>query len=104
LADAAYELRYANGSCLLDLQIGGSLCRPVPVDPAWLTPPVLSLAQAADEERLPGGDVDPDLLAVLSDALLEAGCTDADILGHCRGADRHARGCWVVDALLGRRA
>jgi hypothetical protein len=39
---------------------------------------------------------------VLADALEEAGCTDADILGHLRAAAPHARGCWAVDLLLGR--
>jgi hypothetical protein len=41
-------------------------------------------------------------LPVLADALEEAGCTDAAILEHCRGPGPHVRGCWVVDALLGR--
>src|SRR5438270_262087 len=38
---------------------------------------------------------------VLADALEDAGCTDPDLLGHLRGPGPHARGCWVVDALLG---
>jgi hypothetical protein len=41
-------------------------------------------------------------LPILADALEEAGCTHAAILGHCRGRDGHVRGCWVVDALLGK--
>jgi hypothetical protein len=41
-------------------------------------------------------------LPVLADALEEAGCDDADILGHCRGPGPHTRGCWVIDCLLGR--
>jgi hypothetical protein len=43
-----------------------------------------------------------DRLPVLADALEEAGCADADILGHLRGPGPHVRGCWVVDLLLGR--
>lgn len=39
---------------------------------------------------------------MLADALDEAGCTDADILDHCRCGGEHTRGCWVVDALLGK--
>jgi hypothetical protein len=41
-------------------------------------------------------------LPVLADALEEAGCDDAAILGHCRQPGDHARGCWVLDSLLGR--
>jgi hypothetical protein len=43
-----------------------------------------------------------DRLPVLADALEEAGCTDAEILGHCRGPGPHVRGCWVVDLILGK--
>jgi hypothetical protein len=41
-------------------------------------------------------------LPVLGDALEDAGCTDADILAHCRHPGPHLRGCWVLDLLLGR--
>src|SRR5437762_722095 len=54
------------------------------------------LAQAVYEERA------FERLPVLADALEEAGCTDAAILDHCRSPGPHARGCWVVDLLLGR--
>jgi hypothetical protein len=43
-----------------------------------------------------------DRLPYLGDALEEAGCTDSEILGHCRVPDGHARGCWVIDLLLGK--
>ena len=39
---------------------------------------------------------------LLADALEEAGCTDDEILSHCHGAGPHVRGCWVVDAILGK--
>ena len=42
-----------------------------------------------------------DRLPLLADALEDAGCTDADILGHCRGGG-HVRGCWCVDLLTGK--
>ena len=42
-----------------------------------------------------------DVLPVLADALMDAGCDDDCILGHCRNAEVHCRGCWVVDRLLG---
>lgn len=41
-------------------------------------------------------------LPILADALEEAGCTDTDILNHCRQPGEHVRGCWVLDALLGK--
>lgn len=40
-------------------------------------------------------------LPVVADALEEAGCTSAAMLGHCRSGGEHARGCWLVDAVLG---
>jgi hypothetical protein len=43
-----------------------------------------------------------DRLPVLADALEDAGCTDAAVLGHCRSGGEHARGCWVVDLILGK--
>jgi hypothetical protein len=33
--------------------------------------------------------------------LEEAGCTNADLLAHCRRPGEHLRTCWVVDSLLG---
>jgi hypothetical protein len=43
-----------------------------------------------------------DRLPILADALEDAGCTNQDILAHCRRGDEHVRGCWVVDLLLGK--
>jgi len=89
-------------ACLLR-DIIGNLFRPVSLDPAWRTPTVTDLAQAAYDERiLPAGTRDPDRLAVLSDALEDAGCTDEQSLVHLREPSPHVRGCWVVDAILGK--
>jgi hypothetical protein len=41
-------------------------------------------------------------LPILADALEDAGCDNREILDHCRGPGEHARGCWVVDLLLGK--
>lgn len=90
--------------CALLREIVGNPFRPVAFDPALRTPSVLALAQTAYDNRiLPAGTLDTDRLAVLADALEEAGCTDADILGHLRGPGPHVRGCWVLDALLDKR-
>jgi hypothetical protein len=84
----------------------GHPCRPLPVLPPslldWSGGLVRKLAEAAYEERLlPSGELDSARLAVLADALEEAGCTDSEILGHLRGPGPHTRGCWAVDAVLG---
>jgi hypothetical protein len=81
----------------------GNPCRPVSLDPAWRTSAAVSLACAAYEERaLPSGHLDPARLAVLADAVEEAGCTNPDILDHLRGPGPHTRGCWAVDLLTER--
>jgi hypothetical protein len=43
-----------------------------------------------------------DRLSLLADVLEDAGCTDADLLGHLRGPGPHVRGCWAVDLVLGK--
>ena len=39
-------------------------------------------------------------LPILGDALEDAGCSDEEILSHCRNSTPHARGCYVLDSLL----
>jgi hypothetical protein len=74
----------------------------IDVDPTWLTPTVRSLAEAAYQERhLPGGELDTVRLAILADALEEAGAFGA-ILDHLRGPGPHALGCRAVEAVTGR--
>ncbi len=75
----------------------GNPFRPVAIDPACLTPRVQTLAQSIYADRRFGD------MPLLADALAEAGCTDADILDHCRQPGDHVRGCWVVDLLLGKK-
>jgi len=41
-------------------------------------------------------------MPILADALMDAGCEDEQIIGHCRGEVPHVRGCWVVDLVLGK--
>ena len=77
--------------------------RTISLDPACLTPTVVNLAQAAyDDRTLPEGELNRDRLAVLADALEDAGCSDGAILAHLRGPGRHVRGCWPLDLILGR--
>jgi hypothetical protein len=70
--------------------------RPVVFDAKWRTEPAVALATGIYEERA------FDRLPILADALEEAGCDHADVLSHCRGPGLHARGCWVVDGVLGK--
>jgi hypothetical protein len=73
--------------------------RPVAIAPAWLSwnsGTVPAIARRIYDERAYHD------LPILADALEDAGCTDADILAHCRGPGPHVRGCWVVDLLLGK--
>ncbi len=84
-------------------EVFGNPYRPATLSEGSRTAAVLSLAQAAYEEReLPSGLLDPARLAVLSDALEEAGCDDAGILTHLRSAGTHVRGCWALDLVLGK--
>jgi hypothetical protein len=81
---------------------GSILFRPLPpVAPAvlaWSGGTVARLAAGIYQER----DFSPERLAVLADALEEAGCDQADVLAHLRGPGPHVRGCWAVDLLLGK--
>jgi hypothetical protein len=100
--EAAFDAELA-AQCALLRDICGNPFRPVPVSPGWQTPQVVALAQAAyDQRELPAGTLDQACLAVLADALEEAGCTDLTILGHLRGPGPHVRGCWAVDLILGK--
>jgi hypothetical protein len=62
----------------------------------WNDATVQKIAQAIYDERA------FDRMPILADALEESGCTDADILAHCRQPGEHVRGCWVVDLILGK--
>ncbi len=102
LGDAA---GWAAGKAQCDLlrDAFGNPFRPVAVPRPWLTPAVVSLAQAAyDNRELPAGTLENARLAILADALEEAGCDSADVLVQCRSPGPHVRGCWVVDLVLGK--
>ena len=77
---------------------------PSPALPAWNDSLVPRMANAIYEERaLPEGQLDPARLAILGDALEDAGCpADHELLQHLRAPGPHVRGCWVVDLLTGR--
>jgi hypothetical protein len=93
-ADAEDRAKAAMADLLRD--IAGSPCRPVGLDPAWLTSTVVALAHGIYADRA------FDRMPILADALQDAGCDNEDVLDHCRGPGPHARGCWVVDLVLGK--
>jgi hypothetical protein len=94
-----YQLRYRGPVCPGQLfhDVFGNPFRPRMIDPNWLT------AQDGAVTRLARDIYDRRAFAempVLGDALEDAGCADEGILSHCRGGGLHARGCWLLDALL----
>ncbi len=76
--------------------IVGNPFHAVIVDPSWRLAKAVSLAQSIYDECA------FDRMPKLANALEEAGCTDAEILNHCRQQGEHVRGCWVVDLCLGK--
>ena len=88
----------------------------------WFTPTAKNLAEAAYQEtgrkcrgcnqwtdckwchnvrRIDDGALDPVRLAILADALEEAGATGA-LVDHLRSSQPHYPGCWVLDLILGK--
>src|SRR6185369_8465870 len=71
----------------------GNPFHPVPVNPDWLTEEVRLLAlemyKTRDFSRMPR----------LGELLRSAGCSDAEVLAHCRQRFPHVRGCWLLDSL-----
>ena len=89
-AEQAVQLRLAR--CIF-----GNPFRPVPFPKKWRTESAVSLARTAY------GTHNFALLPILADALEEAGCDHPDTLTHLRAPTApHARGCWVVDLVLGK--
>ena len=86
-------------AALLRDLFGFLLFRPISINATWLAwndGAIRKMAHVIYDARA------FDRLPLLADALEDAGCTDADILSHCRTPAEHVRGCWVVDLLLGK--
>jgi len=93
--DPAAERRHQT-DLLRDLV--GNPFRPGPVELAWLehsSGRVTPIARTVYDGRRFAD------LPVLADALEESGGTDEAIRRHGRSGGAHARGCWVLDTLLG---
>jgi hypothetical protein len=87
-------------------EIVGNPFHPVEVERAWLRwndGAIPKMVQSIREVReLPAGTLDVNRMAILADALEDAGCTEPWILEHLRGAGPHVRGCFVLDLLRER--
>jgi hypothetical protein len=83
-------------ACSLLSDIFGNPFRPVVFSKIWRTDSAVSLAQKMYESY------DFSLMPLLADLLQDAGCDNPQILEHCRGPGPHVRGCFVVDACLGK--
>lgn len=75
---------------------GNPFC-PVCVDPSWHTWNHGTIPRLAETIYRNRSFED---LPILADALEDAGCTEAQILEHCRQQSIHVRGCHVVDLLM----
>jgi hypothetical protein len=94
-----WQLARRQRAALLHDVIGPLTFRSVNLDPTWLTwnhGTVPAIARHIYADRAFHD------LPILADALEDAGCTDPDILGHCRSGGEHVRGCWVLDLILGK--
>jgi hypothetical protein len=103
-----HRLTAANDACERERAVQAVLFRDIFLNPfhlppefsptgrAWKECTVVKLAAAIYADRA------FDRLPLLADALEDAGCTDAELLGHLRGPGPHVRGCWALDLVLGR--
>jgi hypothetical protein len=101
LADAQWEQLF------LLRDIFGNPFRPSPpFSPAvlnWNDGTVRRIAETLYEDRrMPEGTLDTARLAILADALLDAGCDNDDLIQHCREPGPHVRGCWALDLALNK--
>jgi hypothetical protein len=97
VASTEDEAKLSNLQVLYLKELVGPLpFRAVSLDPSWLTPNVVAIAQTLYEGR------NFMHLSILADALEEAGCTNADMLNHLRGPGPHVLGCWALDLLLAK--
>ncbi len=91
--------RRMRDQCELLCELFGDPLLSAAVNPAWLywnDGAIRKMAQLIYDHR------GFDRLPLFADTLEDAGCTDADILNHCRQPGEHVRGCWAVDLLLGK--
>jgi hypothetical protein len=94
--DALFRAEVEREHLLLFDDIFGNPFHPVRFARQWRTSDVLGVARGIYDDRA------FERMPILADALMDAGCEDEEIIGHCRGKGPHVRGCWVVDLVLGK--
>lgn len=91
------EARLARLHCEIIRDIFGNPFRLVAFPTHWRTSTAVAIARQMYELR------DFSAVPILADALQDGGCDNEDVLTHCRDVNAiHVRGCWVVDAVLGK--
>ena len=83
--------------CRLLRDIVGNPFRPTSLDSSRLAAGVRDLARVMYDRR------SFERMPELARALEQAGCTNEEVLRHCRQEGEHVRGCWVVDIILDRK-
>jgi hypothetical protein len=96
--DWAVEALGAPARLSLLRDVFGNPFRSVVVAPEWRTQTVLAIARGAYLEQA------FERVAILADALEEAGCHSVELLEHCRAQVLHVLGCWALDLVLGKGA
>jgi hypothetical protein len=72
----------------------GNPFRTLAINYRWRTSDVIDLARAIDADRA------FERMPILADALMDAGCEDERLIGHCQANEGHVKGCWALDLLL----
>jgi hypothetical protein len=96
---AAIDTAARQALCALLRDIFGNPFHPVTIDSSALTADIVKQAEAIYHAVVPMDQ----LLPFLADDLEKAGCTNSDMLSHCRQPGQHVRGCWVVDLVLAKK-
>jgi hypothetical protein len=94
LAAVTMKEKQAQSDLLRD--IIGNPFHLVTIDCLLLNPAVVQFAQSIYKNGSFGQ------MLLLADTLEVAGCTNTEVIEHCRGPGPHVRGCWVLDLLLGK--
>ena len=77
--------------CEILRELFGNPFRRPAMDIRWFTSDVVGVARGIYADRA------FELMPILADALMDAGCEDQRLIGHCRGNVTHVRGCWLLD-------
>ncbi|MCY0993015.1 hypothetical protein OV203_38090 [Nannocystis sp. ILAH1] len=88
------------GQAELIREILGNPFKPARIAPSWLTwrnGAIVELARAIYQKH------DFVLVPRLADQLRAAGCRDSELLEHLQQNRGHVRGCWALDAILGKQ-